>query len=279
MVLVPGGWFVMGAADHEVQRDPYLAGEDYLASARPQRKVYVPAFFISRQPVTNAEYKAFVDETGYPAPTSTRTTAPGLGARFGWSPDRQFPQGLDRRPVVVVSWYDALAYCEWRGMRLPYEAEWEKAARGTDCRPYPWGADPDIHRYCHIYAVEQGGKRAVIPEALSEDLASVDSYPEGVSPYGCLGMLGNIGEWCADWYEDDYYAHAPSRLPKGPAQPPPERLRVVRGCHRLWEEPHVALRQVSHPWDRDDYVGFRCAGSSTGSRWAGPWRPDRSPER
>lgn len=258
MALIPEGWFLMGSTDAETQLDVNAPGEDYLQPSRPQRRVYLPAFYMDIYPVTYSDYKAFVDVTGYDVPRWPTGLSPPYAqvVRYDWDLNtRKFDTGLERHPVVCVTWYDAMAYCDWAGKRLPTEAEWEKAARGSDGRAYPWGWDDDLKRHCcvHINCHQISHRDPRI------DMCSVDAYPLGKSPYGCYDMLGNCEEWCADWFDEDYYAVAPECSPTGPELPGQERFRTVRGCGRYWPELHVALRNVRQAWRKDCGTSFRCA--------------------
>lgn len=196
-VHVPAGEFLMGS---DPQKDVWA---DY--HERPQHRVNLPEYWIGRAPVTNAQYAAFVRATGASAPAHWCASQP--------------PQELMDHPVVSVSWDEAAAFCQWlsrltgRQLGLPSEAQWEKAARGTDGRLYPWGdAAPDATR---------GNFNR------GHQTTPVGRYsPQGDSPYGCVDMVGNVLEWCADWFEDTYYRHSPADSPPGPDS---GEQRVVRG--------------------------------------------------
>jgi sulfatase modifying factor 1 len=260
MVLVPAGEFLMG--DDAVIADEGVRSGDWLSDSHPQRVIYMSAFLIDRYPVTNAQYRQFLLDTGYPAPYHYSY---GLGSKespdaFDWYRDTaEFPRGTGKLPVVRVSWHDASAYCEWAGVRLPTEAEWEKAARGTDGRPYPWGWDQPSPELCHITTEEQRETSSYRPR---NRLQSVDAHPRGQSPFGCCDMLGNVEEWCADWYAEDYYSAMPARDPKGPEQ---GECRVARGLSHIGSVFHIALRDQWFPWGRTDATGFRCVISADAS--------------
>ena len=258
MTLIPGGWFLMGSTEDERQTDEADSNEDYLRSSRPQHSVYLPSYYIGSYPVTNLEYKTFIDDTDYDIPSWPLGLAhPSIkGTRYDWDTDtRKCASGLENCPVVLVSWYDALAYCNWSGKRLPTEAEWEKAARGGDNRPYPWGWDNDLQKHANINPSFLG---KTISSSKQIDIEPVDAHPSGCSIYGCNDMLGNCEEWCADWFDEKYYLTTPSHSPKGPTLPGRERYRVVRGCGRYWQDLHVALRSEHQPWLKDCDTSFRC---------------------
>lgn len=185
MALIPSGEFRMGS-------------EDGHPHERPLHPVHLDAYVIDRYEVTNREYKRYLDVTGSPQPEYW------LGGAY--------PLGKADHPVAMVSWDDANAFARWAGKRLPTEAEWEKAARGTDGRSYPWGNEFEQHRV-------NCGKEV-------RDTTPVGSYAEGVSPYGLHDMAGNVAEWVADWYDERYYEQSPPRNPKGPLL---GIYRVIRG--------------------------------------------------
>ena len=219
MIEIPAGPFTMGSD----------AGDP---DGAPVHEVDLPAFEIDQFEVTNADFAQFVEATGY------QTDAEKEGRSKNW---RDSAEGKDNHPVVRVSWNDAVAYCEWLGKRLPTEAEWEKAARGTDGRTYPWGDDWDP-------------SKANVKDTGLRGTAAVGSFGAGASPYGVEDMAGNVWEWTADWYEpypgstydSEYYA---------------QKFKVVRGGG--WFEMDDAVRttnrDLTSPTAANDDIGFRCA--------------------
>ncbi|NPA93215.1 MAG: formylglycine-generating enzyme family protein, partial [Chloroflexi bacterium] len=187
---------------------------------QPQHALYLPEYYIGRAPVTVAEFRAFVEATGY-QPT-----------------DGDALKGGGDHPVRWVTWYDALAYARWRGMTLPSEAEWEKAARGTDGRIYPWGDEwlPD-HANTEEYWKE-GGRgfwRRLRARQINPGPTPVGTFsPQGDSPYGCVDMSGNVWEWTRslwgeDWIKPDYgYPYDPADG-REDLDAPPSVHRVLRG--------------------------------------------------
>jgi serine/threonine-protein kinase len=220
MIYIPAGEFLMGSNN----------GYD---DEKPQRRVYLDGYWIYKYPVTVAQYRKFCRVTGRQEPPPPY---------WGWEDDH---------PIVNVSWHDAVAYCEWAGVRLPTEAEWEKAARGTDGRKYPWGNEWDGSKCAN--SVGSNNLRSTAP---------VGSYPQGVSPYGVHDMAGNVWEWCADWYDGNYYRSAPSKNPQGPSS---GERRVLRGgsWNRVGENNfRAADRNRYNPDYRWYNNGFRCAARS-----------------
>ncbi len=186
MIQIPSGPFLMGS-DEEYDEE------------KPRREVYLDAYEIAQYPLTNAQYKAFLDANlDHPEPSD-------------WS-NRSFSEDKANHPVVHISWDDAVACARWYGMRLPTEAQWEKAARGTDGRTYPWGDAFDADK-CNTRGWATGN-------------TPVDAYKDGASPYGVMDMAGNVWEWCQDWYGGEYYQRGENRNPKGPET---GEYRVVRG--------------------------------------------------
>ncbi len=222
LVRVPAGEFLMGSTD----ADTYAYPEE-----KPQHKVTLDEYLIGKYEVTNAQYAAY-------------TKAKGLN----WS----MPQGEENHPVVYVSWDDAVAFCAWatqvtgRTVKLPTEAQWEKAARGTDGRIYPWGNEAPSSTLANF----------------SQTMAVVGTYPSGISPYGALDMAGNVWEWTADWYSKTYYASSPSSNPQGPTT---GQERVVRsgGGMGIATGVRAAIRNGNGPGAHYYLNGFRVAAYAT----------------
>jgi formylglycine-generating enzyme required for sulfatase activity len=226
MVLIPTGEFWMGG-------DGPIALDD----ERPRHKVWVDAYFMDLYEVTTIRYAAFLAASGRAAP---------------WLWDSVNLQLHGNRPVIGVDWEDAEAYCRWAGKRLPTEAEWERAARGTDARSYPWGnAAPTAEFANHAL-----GARF----SYSQVLTPVGQYEKGKSPFGLYDLAGNVWEWVQDWYGTTYYEQSPERNPSGPDG---GQFKVLRGGS--WSDgPKYLLtygRFKLPPTTRNSYTGFRCARS------------------
>lgn len=231
-VYVPAGEFLMGSADDDGQ----ASGDE-----KPQHVVVLDAYWVGRTEVTNAQYASCM--------------AAGTCTESGCASDVDFDGA--GKPVVCVDWDQASAYCAWTGGRLPTEAEWEKAARGTDGRIYPWGNEFDGTRlnYCDrtcSYDWRDLGAGDGYPFT-----APVGSYRAGASPYGALDMAGNAWEWVADWYGDSYYVDSPPTNPQGPAS---GSLRVLRGgsWFTTAEVARAASRLARAPDLQLGLIGFRC---------------------
>lgn len=235
MLLIPAGEFLMGSSD---------ADKDAQPNEKPQHTVYLDAFYISRYPVTNAEYKKFKS-------------------------DWKIPNGKENHPVVNVNWNDAAAYCKWLSeqavdretgkqvkFRLPTEAEWEKAASWDDAksikRVYPWSDVFDKNK-CNS------------SEAGIGDTTPVGKYsPQGDSFYGVSDMAGNVWEWCADWFDENYYKSAPRENPRNDS---PGQYRVLRGGSFYYAAPNArcARRDGNPPDDLDRNIGFRVVAAPVDS--------------
>jgi eukaryotic-like serine/threonine-protein kinase len=230
MVYVPEGEFLMGSASSDAQAP---------SDEKPQHTVYLDSFWIDRTEVTNAMYAKCVaaGDCDPPRDTSSSTRSTYYG-------NTQFANS----PVIYVDWNDASAYCQWVGRRLPSEAEWEKAARGTDGRIYPWGNQAAT---CNLANYWVGNTGCV------GDTSQVGSYPDGASPYGALDMAGNVLEWANDWYDANYYSISPSANPSGPSS---GQYHALRGG--AWSSDGWFVRTADRDRNSSDYpyynFGFRC---------------------
>jgi formylglycine-generating enzyme required for sulfatase activity len=273
-VYVPAGEFTMGSSEAEMDAAFELCQQTYGGCKRdwfndevPQHQVELDAFWIGKTEVTNAQWRAFIEAGGY----SDRDLWTEAG--WEWREDGYVTQpycwdyedwNQPDHPVVCVSWYEAMAYTRWLAretglaVRLPAEAEWEKAARGTDARPWPWGAEPpDGTRlnYCDVSCPYDDWKDETVDDGYATT-APVGSYPAGASPYGALDMAGNVWEWTSSFYEDYPYRPDDGRE----ALESSACCRVVRGgawgAHLLlYARP--ADRGRDYPDYRGDILGLR----------------------
>lgn len=230
MAYIPPGEFLMGSTEKDG-----IVGQAVGVDETPQHSVNLKGFYIDRYEVANGQYKVFIDATGHRLPTSNYT------GPYAWEAGSP-PRGKENIAVTDVSWHDAEAYCRWAGKRLPTEAEWEKAARGTDGRQWPWGNEFK-KEYCNVKYTGYG------------ELLPAGNVPGDISPYGVNDMCGNVSEWTASWYLP-YPGSALQRDSFG------ETYKVVRGG---------SLVMSSFPYSRSAYrantykpdyrhrgIGFRC---------------------
>jgi len=233
MSLVPSAPFKMGS-------------QDGLPNERPEHQVQLDSYYIDQYEVTMGLYRKFLESGKYDSPPT-------------W--DDEAATTVGDRPAVGMKWGDAAAYCEWVGKRLPTEAEWEKAARGTDGRRYPWGhMQPfvDIANYNRGMWVNETVTLVPVTSGLEGMSVRHGLKTGGKSPYGLAHMAGNAAEWVSDWYDREYYQQSPEKNPTGP---PKGERRVIRGGS--WSDLPPALRVTARfsaePEFEDRTVGFRCA--------------------
>ena len=221
MVVIPAGEFWMGE-------------EDGLQDARPLHRVHLSSYWFDTYEVTNARYRQCVEGGGCTSPKDRLTF--------------EDPQRA-QHPVSNITWSQARSFCQWQGKRLPTEAEWEKVARGTDGRRYPWGNNEEVLksyvRKGELTAVSSGSEPAVRQAATA-------------SPYGVYDLIGSVSEWVKDWYAEDFYQASPARDPQGPLR---GSFRVMRGGE--WNEKSPNLHASYRGWDDVTYwgptLGVRCA--------------------
>lgn len=237
MILIPAGPFTMGS-------------NDGLPNERPEHPVELDAYYIDQYEVTLALYRKFLDSGMHDSPPT-------------W--DDEAATTVGDRPAIGMKWTDAEVYCKWAGKRLPTEAEWEKAARGTDARRYPWGSmQPfvDIANYNRGLWVSEAITLAAVTSGLEGMSVRHGLKEGGKSPYGLNHMAGNAAEWVADWYDRDYYQNSPKKNPTGPAQ---GEKRVLRGGS--WADLPLSLRVTARVSAEPEYeertIGFRCAMGAT----------------
>ena len=227
-VYVPEGTFEMGSAN----------GFD---DEKPVHEVYLDAFYIDKVEVTNAQYEICVNTGQCEAPSDTSSDT--RSSYYGNSAYEDYP-------VIHINWNNARDYCAWAGGRLPTEAEWEKAARGTDDRKYPWGDEIPSCSLVNSFN-EATGDRCI------SDTKPVGSYPKNASPYGALDMAGNVWELVSDWYQWDYYSSSPASNPTGPSS---GDVKVLRGgsWYYGWDVLRTVYRGSSPVRNGSDEIGFRC---------------------
>ena len=246
MARVPSGSFLMGTDEVDENQEALEVGfpHPWYEDEHPLHRLDLPAFYIDQYEVANAQYKKFIDETRRHPPQ-------------GWI-NRTYPEAQENHPVVFVNWYEADAYCRWLGKRLPTEAEWEKAARGSQGQKYPWGnsLDPNLANIA-------GGA------VMFASSSPVGQHEAGKSPYGAYDMIGNVWEWTDSWYEP-YPGNRAQNENFG------QKLRVTRGLSfmsvgHFMEEDYLkvasivaraSFRSYDFPTSRLADVGFRCAQST-----------------
>lgn len=247
MLLVPAGEFTMGSDNLDEEE-------------RPVHQVYLDAFYMDKYEVTNHQYKKCVNAGACEPPSKT-----GSYTRSSYFGNSQY----DDYPVNFVDWYQATSYCNWRGARLPTEAEWEKSARGTDARSFPWGSnfqcqngnfDDEIRLRDEFFI--PGGPNC----DGYEDTAPVGVFENGKSPFEIYDLSGNVWEWVSDWYAENYFTESPYKNPQGPSS---GELRVLKGgswgnydIHSV----HAATRSKSEPTSEYYVIGFRCTLSVSESK-------------
>lgn len=216
LVWIPEGDFFMGSALTDGEPDE-----------TPMRRVYIDGYWITKNLITVAQFRRFCDATRF---------------KYDWKKHKPKWGWQDDLPMVHVSWDEARAYAQWAGGDLPTEAQWEKAARGTDGRKYPWGEDWDANRCANNLTCP-------VPAGY---------FSSSASPYGLLDMAGNAAQWCRDWYASDYYQSGNDRNPLGPAT---GIQRVLRGSAWSGFNPsyfRCANRFLQKPDYRFHFLGFRC---------------------
>lgn len=253
MVRIPAGTFLMGASEN----DPFAQEDEF-----PAHEVTLADYYIDQYEISVGQYVTFLNEVvgfyqyesgcfGFPC---LATQFEGFDSFVTDSNGQHVGQGeSEDRPVNVIRWHGAAAYCEWVGGRLPTEAEWEYAAKGNTPQLYPWGDEPPDETRAVFGATDIGFRYTV-------QIEPIDGLPDGASPFDVYGMAGGVSEWVADAYAADFYANSPAENPANITDATAERY-VVRGG--AWNSPtedlRTTARQPLSPLENDKAVGFRCA--------------------
>jgi len=249
MQTIPASEFVLGSK--RIDDDPYGLRTQFDDTELPQNRVWLDAYEMDRDEVSLGEYLKYLQQRQQHPPDELQKLIWHVITVHSVS-----DQTLTRWPALYVTWHEAKDFCQARAKRLPTEAEWEKAARGTDGRLFPWGEEAPESRFAMF------GQHHVHEIPI---LAAVDSHDDGQSPYGLHHMSGNVAEWVQDWFGFDYYAYMPERNPQGPTG---GRYKSVRGGS--WKSHAIMLRTAtrggSPPDQRSATIGFRCARSLPADR-------------
>lgn len=275
MLFVPAGEFILGGTGASLDRilETY-PGLDWLVTktkkistdTEPGRTIYLDGYWIDQTEVTISQYKNCV-QSG-----KCKEVAPQSGHNFDEYMPKYNDPNYENFPVTYVNWEMASTYCSWAGRRLPTEAEWEKAARGSDGNLFPWGNDFPTYEHinnqplgCEDNPFTMPGFTA--PNCVSDlptgEVVDVGRYPKGASPYGALDMGGNVSEWVADWYSAEYYANSPDSNPQGPDI---GKAHVVRGGNytSVFDDGELFITLRGSQEDGQKFAfwsgrGFRCA--------------------
>ena len=264
MVLIPAGDFEMGTDESEILQlakrwdsnsDSQIDWFEVAKRETPRHTVYLDAFYMDVYEVTNAQYRQFVEATGYHGPKGYHDIDGKWQEIEPWK-DTKF--NAPNQPVVCVMWYDAVAYCEWAGKRLPTEAEWEKAARGGLVgKLHTWGNEPPNGSQANFADKDYSRLDKNVDDGY-QYTAPVGSFPP--NNYGLYDMAGNVWEWCADWFDGNYYANSPKENPKGPGSGGERIMRGGSWYYYMSCGLRVADRSFdTPPTGSSTIVGFRCA--------------------
>ncbi|WP_461536248.1 formylglycine-generating enzyme family protein [Spongorhabdus nitratireducens] len=238
MVQIPAGEFTMGCSEQDTKNNRICV------DSKPAHKVYLDGYKIDKYMVTYRRYNKCQEEGA----CTELFYGSACNAGMSWNSDH---------PVNCVDWHQAKALCEFEGKRLPTEAEWEKAARGTDGRMFPWG---NQSASCDLAVMNQKtGSNTMGPGCGAGTTQPIGSKPAGASPYGVMDMAGNLFEWTADWFSTSYFANSPKNNPKGPDS---GEFKVLRGSSWLMRTDDGLASNVRSgyaPLGQGYVVGFRCA--------------------